>query len=62
MMFLNYDLARTLLEERRADAMADSRRRLARSKARQRPPEERAEAEVIELVFGPQCDTGQIGA
>ena len=62
MMFVNYDLARILLEERRADAMADSMRRRVRARRRRRPPEEPSEAEVIELVFGRQRDTDQIGA
>lgn len=61
MMFLNYDLARALLEERRTEARADSVKRRARSQSR-RPAEKDAEAEVIELVFGRQCDTDQIGA
>lgn len=62
MMFMNYDLARALLEERRADALADSMRRRARVQSRRRRLEEPSEAEVIELVFGRQCDTDQIGA
>ncbi len=60
-MFLNYDLAKAVLDDRRKQAATHSLRRQAQAKRAPRTPE-RAEAEVIELVFGKQCDTGQIGA
>jgi hypothetical protein len=62
-MYINYDLARTLTEERqrRSTARAQTRR------LRQRAPEPTAtipmaKAEVIELEFGTHCGTDQIGA
>lgn len=62
-MFLDYDLAKTILDDRRAKASAHSRRRHARMETRlRRKQPDRGEAEVIELVFGKQCETGQIGA
>lgn len=62
-MFLNYDLARTILEDRRAAAARESLRREARSQHKVPVPAPSAEeAEVIELVFGRHCETGQIGA
>ena len=62
MMFVNFDLARALLEERRAESLTHSMRRRARAQSPRRRPEKRSEAEVVELVFGRQCDTDQIGA
>jgi hypothetical protein len=63
MMFLNYDLAKALQDDRLARAQARSLRRRARPEPRlssQADPVD--EAEVIELVFGRHCDAGQIGA
>ena len=62
-MFLNYDLAKAILDDRRADAAAHSRRRQAQLETTtlaKQPAFE--EAEVIELTFGKQCESGQIGA
>jgi hypothetical protein len=62
-MFLHYDLAKAILDDRRAEAAAHSRRRRARMETRLPPRRSaREEAEVIELVFGKQCESGQIGA
>lgn len=62
-MFFDYNLAKAILDDRRADAAAHSRRRRARLETRLLPtPPAPAEAEVIELVFGKQCDSEQIGA
>lgn len=60
-MFINYDLAKAILDDRRAEASAHSLRRRAQAKTRLLPKRsDREDAEVIELVFGKQCD--QIGA
>jgi hypothetical protein len=62
-MFLNYDLAKAILDDRRADAAAHSRRRQAQLETKPLPKQSApGEAEVIELVFGKQCESGQIGA
>lgn len=62
-MFLNYDLAKAILDDRRADAAAYSRRRRAQLETKLQPKQSApAEAEVIELIFGKQCESGQIGA
>ncbi|HUG08923.1 MAG TPA: hypothetical protein VMP13_08530 [Acidimicrobiia bacterium] len=62
-MFLDYDLAKAVMDDRRAKAAAHSLRRQARTKTSLAPASpHRGEAEVIELVFGKQCETGQIGA
>jgi len=62
MMFpLNYDLARQILEERRAQARtAAELRRAARTQTV--VPRRDENAEVIELEFGAHCETEQIGA
>lgn len=59
-MYLNYDLARTLLEERR-------KRSATRAQFRQRDPQPNIvktppEADLIELTFGTHCESHQIGA
>lgn len=59
-MYINYDMARALLEERRQQARLHSF-------VRQRAPKPTIattfpDADVIELAFGTHCDTEQIGA
>lgn len=59
-MYINYDLARTLLEERR-------KRSMTTAQIRRRAPEPTiiatpTDAEVIELTFGSHCGSEQIGA
>jgi hypothetical protein len=59
-MYINHDLARALLEERRRLAAKLALTRL-------RPPQpviEKAlpDADVIELAFGTHCENEQIGA
>ena len=59
-MYVNYDLARSLLEERRNQAAT-------RAQRRRRSPEPEIvkaipEADVIELTFGAHCESEQIGA
>jgi hypothetical protein len=59
-MYINYDLARILLEERRDQAAT-------RAQTRKRAPEPEIvhaipEADVIELTFGAHCESEQIGA
>lgn len=62
-MYLNYDLAKALLDDRRTQARAESlRRRRWLEPGRHRDVEPSDDAEVIELVFGRHCDTGQMGA
>lgn len=61
MFYINYDLARQIIEDRRAEAMARAARRRA-ARARKVAPRQEKHAEVIELEFGPHCDTEQIGA
>lgn len=62
-MYLNYDLAKTLLDDRRARARAESLRRRPRPEPGPRANADPADdAEVIELVFGRHCDTDRIGA
>lgn len=60
MFYINYDLARQIIEDRRAEAMARATRRRAR--AQKVAPRREKHAEVIELEFGAHCDTEQIGA
>ena len=62
MFYLNYDIAKLLVEERRA--MADRYRRRAPKDVFVPSPsvDERTEADVIELVFGAHCEHDQIGA
>jgi hypothetical protein len=59
-MYINYDMARALLEERRQQAKTTS---MIRQRA-PKPTISRAipEADVIELTFGTHCESGQIGA
>lgn len=59
-MYINHDLARALLEERRrlAAKMALTRQRAPQPVIIKASPD----AEVIELAFGTHCDTEQIGA
>ena len=62
-MYLNYDLAKALLDDRRAHARRDLLRRRPRPEPAPRPNSDPTDdAEVIELVFGRHCDTDQIGA
>ncbi len=60
MFYINYDLARQIAEDRRAEAMARAARR--RGQTRQVVPRIEEHAEVIELAFGAYCETEQIGA
>lgn len=60
MFYINYDLAKQLTEDRRAEAMARATRRRARTHRVVSPREEHAK--VIELEFGARCETEQIGA
>lgn len=60
MFFINYDLARQITEDRRADAMAAAARR--RAPSRNVVPRSEEHAEVIELAFGAHCDAEQVGA
>lgn len=62
-MYINYDLARALAEERQKRSTARAQIR----QLRRRGPEPTAtipmaEADVIELEFGTHCETDQIGA
>lgn len=62
-MFLNHDLVKAILDDRRAEARRASLRHQARSAARARVVDDQPDqAEVIELVFGRHCETDQIGA
>lgn len=62
-MYLNYDLAKALLDDRRTQARTDLLRRRIRPEPGPRPNSDpTGDAEVIELVFGMHCDTGQMGA
>jgi len=59
-MYINYDMARALIEERRQQAKT-------RSMIRQSTPKPTItktlpEADVIELTFGTHCESEQIGA
>jgi hypothetical protein len=59
-MYIHYDMARALLEERRQHAKK-------RSMLRQRAPKPTItktvpDADVIEFTFGAHCESGQIGA
>lgn len=60
MFYINYDLARQIIEDRRAEAMARAARR--RSRVQEVVPRPAKNAEVIELAFGTHCETEQIGA
>jgi hypothetical protein len=59
-MYINHDLARALLEERRrlAAQFALTRRRAPQPVIVKAFPD----ADVIELAFGTHCETDQIGA
>lgn len=57
---INYDLARQIIEDRRAEAMARATRRRARTQGV--VPQRAEQAEVIELEFGARCEIEQIGA
>lgn len=59
-MYINYDMARALLDERRQQAKTYS---LVRQRA-PRPTISKTfpDADVIELAFGTHCETEQIGA
>jgi hypothetical protein len=59
-MYINYDMARALLEERHQQAKISSmiRQRTPRPKITPTPPD----AEVIELSFGTHCESTQLGA
>lgn len=62
-MFLNHDLAKAILDDRRAQARKAGMRHKARSEARAPVIEEKPDqADVIELVFGSHCASDQIGA
>lgn len=60
MIYLNYDLAKQITEDRRARAMAASHRRRAKTRRVVLPSDETAE--VIELKFGTRCERERIGA
>lgn len=61
MFYINYDLARQIIGDRRAEAMARATRgRGARTQIVVPPGQEHAE--VIELEFGAHCETERIGA
>jgi hypothetical protein len=59
-MYINYDLARALMEERRdlAAALALTRQRAPQPVIIKALPD----ADVIELTFGTHCETEQLGA
>jgi hypothetical protein len=63
MFFINYDLAKQIVNERRAKAMAESARRASRDNTAS-PKTERGDtqADVIELTFAPDCEQEKIGA
>lgn len=61
MIYLNYDLARQLVEERRALAARHAIRRRAVEEPAL-PQGQPGDAEVIELVFGAHCESDRIGA
>ncbi|MFP3883096.1 MAG: hypothetical protein ACLFRT_04385 [Actinomycetota bacterium] len=58
MFYINYELARQILEDRRSEARAAHRRAMAERVMRRREEH----AKVIELEFGTRCETEQIGA
>lgn len=60
MFFINYELARQIAEDRRADARAASVRR--RTQPRRKRPRREEHAEVIEVAFGAHCESKEIGA
>lgn len=60
MFYINYDVARQFIENRRAEAMARAARHGARSQ--RVVPRREDHAEVIELEFGVYYETGQVGA
>lgn len=59
-MYINHDLARAILEERRrlAAKLALTRQRAPQPAIIKAAPD----ADVIELAFGTHCETEQIGA
>lgn len=59
MFYVNYDLARQITEDRRAEAMAAARRRAHTRRVVARKEEY---AEVIEVAFGTHCEAEQVGA
>lgn len=60
MFYINYDLARQITEDRRAEAMAAAARRRAHTRRVVARSEEHAE--VIEIAFGTHCEAEQVGA
>lgn len=62
MFYLNYDLARHITDQRRAEAMARSQAAAAKTKRRSRPRAASQEADVVELVFAAPCEQERIGA
>lgn len=60
MFYISFDLARQILEERRAQARLAAELRRARAQTVV-PPREK-HADVIELELGAPCETEQIGA
>lgn len=58
-MYINYDMARALIEERRRQAKTRSMIRQSTPKPTTKTP---PEADVIELTFGTHCESEQIGA
>jgi hypothetical protein len=62
MFYLNYDLAKQLMEERRAQATAQRRAQAAKREKRRWRRQAAIEAEVIELCFAPSCEQGRLGA
>lgn len=60
MFYINYDLVRQIVDERRTEAMTRATRRRARTHRAVSPRE--VHPEVIELEFGAHCETERIGA
>jgi hypothetical protein len=62
-MYINYDLARALGDERRKRSMTRAQiRQLRQSVPEPTAPIPIAEADIVELEFGAHCETDQIGA
>lgn len=60
-MYPSYDLVKAIQRDRLDRSLTRYRNKSPETEA-ETPRSEPEEAEVIELVFGSQCDTGQIGA
>lgn len=59
MFYVNYDLARQIAEDHRAEAMAAAARRRAHTR---RVSRSEKHAEVIEVAFGTHCQAERVGA